>query len=266
MIKKTFKILVISILIFCFIFLSFIQFDHTVRKDGIPILGYHSIVTDENYENYFKKDTYTLSESTFRKQMDYLKENDYRALTLEEVNDYYEGTLSFDEKVVALTFDDGKENFNTVVKPIMEEYDFHATCFVIGKSTLSKKKQSPYKHQSLDKDELINNQYVHYYSHTYNLHYKNNKKEAAITFLPLNKIQEDFALNKSIVNDKYLAYPYGIYDNRTLEFLEHSSTKLAFSYNNNRNMTRNDERYALPRYITFNHMPFFYFKWAVQQS
>ena len=162
-----------------------------------------------------------------------------------------------------MTFDDGLLNFKTVVKPILEKYNLKATCFVIGYKTTIKNNNDPAKHQYLRKSDLINDEYVEFYSHSYNLHHKN-KCTKKINTLSLEQIDEDFNLNKNIVSDKYFAFPYGATCQNIITVLKKHNVALAFGYNQNRNMTTNDDQYLLPRYLMFSAMPMFYFKWIIQ--
>lgn len=67
-----------------------------------------------------------------------------------------------------------------------------------------------------------------------------------------------------MLSDDYFAFPFGISSDNAVRYLEQSDVHLAFSYNNNINMLPSDNRYELPRYLIFNHMPFVYFKWMVK--
>ena len=148
---------------------------------------------------------------------------------------------------------------------ILEKYNFKATCFVIGYKTTVKNSQNPYKHQYLRKSDLVNDEYVEYYSHSYNLHhntkYPNTK---LIETLSTQEIINDFKQNENIVSSKYFAFPYGRTCDNANEALIKANVSLAFGYNQNRTMTYHDDKYLLPRYLMFSKMPMFYFKWIVE--
>ena len=78
------------------------------------------------------------------------------------------------------------------------------------------------------------------------------------------KEPKDFEKNKGLVSIDYFAFPYGVSCQNAQDYLKSSSVKLAFSYNQNRHMTRHDKQYLLPRYLMFSNMPFFLFKWWVE--
>lgn len=262
-IKRMFIFILCSYLIIGLIWIGKDITVHYLNIDGLPILGYHGVVDDDTKNTYFSNYIYYMAKSDFEAQMAYLAKNNYHTLTMEEVEAYYHGNYKLPKKAVALTFDDGLLNFKTVVKPILEKYNLKATCFVIGYKTTIKNNNDPAKHQYLRKSDLINDEYVEFYSHSYNLHHKN-KCTKKISTLSLEQIDEDFNLNKNIVSDKYFAFPYGATCQNIITVLKKHNVALAFGYNQNRNMTTNDDQYLLPRYLMFSAMPMFYFKLIIQ--
>lgn len=82
--------------------------------------------------------------------------------------------------------------------------------------------------------------------------------------MTIDEIKKDFEKNKDLVSTDYFAFPYGVSCQNAQDYLKSSSVKLAFSYNQNRHMTRHDKQYLLPRYLMFSNMPFFLFKWWVE--
>ena len=236
---------------------------HYANVNALPILGYHGVINDSDKEKYFNNYTYYMSKSKFEEQMAYLAHNGYHTLTMSEIEAYYHGNYDLPKKAVALTFDDGLLNFKTVVTPILKKYNLQATCFVIGSKTITKNNHNPAKHQYLRQSDLINDEHVEYYSHSYNLHHKN-KNTKKITTLNKEEINNDFKLNQGIVSNKYFAFPYGQSTNNALDVLQQQNVSLAFGYNQNRNMKPSDNKYLLPRYLLFSEMPLSYFKWIVQ--
>ena len=138
---------------------------HENGKDGIAILGYHGVVSEQEKKENYASNPYFMSISEFEKQMKYLADNNYQCLSMEDVEAYYHGKKEVSKKAVCLTFDDGYKNFNTIVKPIIKKYNLQATNFVIGYKT---KTNNPLYLQTND---LKNDQYVEYYSHSYDMHH-----------------------------------------------------------------------------------------------
>ena len=182
---------------------------------------------------------------------------------MEEVEAYYNGELEIKENSVCLTFDDGLLSFNTIVKPILEKYDLHATCFVIAHKTEIENTSEEGKYTYLRKEDLIEDKYVEYYSHTYNLHHKAEGLKKQMEVESYDFILNDFKKCEEIVSCKYFAFPYGRSSENALKVLKEMNISLAFGYNQNRNMVTGDDKYLLPRYLMFSFMPMSYFKFIV---
>lgn len=232
---------------------------HQLNKDGVAILGYHGVVDDQEKETKYQNNPYFMSINEFEQQMKYLYEQQYHCLTMDELNQYYHQEITVPQKSVCLTFDDGYLNFNTIVKPILEKYQLKATCFVIGSKTTSNHLQY------LSQKDLNNDDYVEYYSHSYDLHhFANIPQKKLIETLSIKEIAADFEKNSAIVSQDYFAFPYGVSCQNAQQYLETSSVKLAFGYNQNRTMTTKDNQYLLPRYLVFSHIPMRLFTWWIE--
>lgn len=227
------------------------------RTDGLCVLGYHGVVSDEEKETIYKDDVYTLAISDFERQIEYLYDHGYKTYTMDEVYQYMMGDKELDEKAVVLTFDDGYKNFNEYVVPVMEKYNMHATCFVIGKHLYDDKQKF------LKEDDLISNTYASYYSHSYDLHRKskNGFDRKIIEDLSFEEIDKDF--KKKGADFSYFAFPYGRSVEGIENILKDNRVKLAFSYNQFRHMNRDDNIYYLPRYMIVDMMPDVYFRWVL---
>lgn len=258
MTKKKVFILFICIVLFIPITIAMhIIYQHYQTKDGICIVGYHGVVSDEEKKTKYADNRYFLSESQLRSHMQYLYEQHYKTLSMEDVYEYYQGKKEIGEKTIVLTFDDGYKNFNTVVRPILEEYGFKGTCFVIGKHLYDNNQST------LKAADIQNSETIHYYSHSYNLHRKApGFDRKIIQDLSLEDIQKDFENNP--IDSTFFAFPYGRSRDDIEPVLKSCHVKLAFSYNQLRHMTREDNPYYLPRYMIVDIMPDIYFQWIVE--
>ncbi len=231
---------------------------HYATRDGIAVLGYHTVVSDEEKETTYKNDRYTLSATQFDRQMNYLYRNGFTTYSLEEISLYMDGSLKADRKAVALTFDDGHKNFNTIAKPILDKYGFKASCFVVGK-------RLPTSYKShLNADDIQNTETITYYSHSYDLHRTSPRgiDRKIIQDLSLEEIDEDFAVNP--VDSTFFAFPYGRSVKGIEPILKKHNVQLAFSYNQFRHLTTDDDPYYLPRYMIVDITPNIYFQWIIE--
>jgi|GEM_PF-2217830 len=88
----------------------------------IPIIMYHNIDGDSDY---------SISSADFIKELDYLKEQNYQTLTLDEIIAFREGKeFPTSQKVIALTFDDGYNSLYHIAYPELKKRGFHAIAFV----------------------------------------------------------------------------------------------------------------------------------------
>ncbi len=93
------------------------------RDGGITILSYHSI--DEH------NTPLSISPTLFRAQMQVLSEEGCVALTMAQIAEHLNAQRHFPHRAVAITFDDGFANVLTEAAPIMAEYGFVGTVYVI---------------------------------------------------------------------------------------------------------------------------------------
>jgi peptidoglycan/xylan/chitin deacetylase (PgdA/CDA1 family) len=101
-------------------------------RGQVKILCYHSVTRrTEVIPEPFKLH---LPESSFRAQLRHLKEN-YQVISLSEYVTCRREGHSLPPRAVILTFDDGFRNFYTVAAPLLQEFGFPATVFIITSKT-----------------------------------------------------------------------------------------------------------------------------------
>lgn len=89
----------------------------------VPILTYHSI--DDSGS------VISTAPRIFRNQMRFLSDTGYRAIPVRELVATIQAKGPLPEKTVVLTFDDGFRNFYTEAFPVLAEFGFRATVFVV---------------------------------------------------------------------------------------------------------------------------------------
>ena len=106
----------------------------------IPILMYHSINTEKN--------NVSLNINNFRKQMFFLKKNNFQTINLNQINNKNSNKKNF-----IITFDDGYEDVYLNALPILKELNFSAICYFvtnfIGKYNFWDENKSNYKKMKL---------------------------------------------------------------------------------------------------------------------
>jgi len=104
----------------------------------IPILVYHHVYNDKNPELALqsnRKASGVISEKEFRRHMDHIAENGWSVISTTQLIDWVDGELEVPRRAVVLHFDNGWLDVRTLVKPILDEYDFTATSYVISDPT-----------------------------------------------------------------------------------------------------------------------------------
>lgn len=93
-------------------------------EHGVSVLMYHKVAA-------IRDNPAVISEENFRAQMQHLKDNGYHPITLAQLADYIQAAKPLPEKPVCITFDDGYADSYHVVYPLLKEYGFPWTLFVI---------------------------------------------------------------------------------------------------------------------------------------
>ncbi len=173
------------------------------QKVFIPILNFHHIGTAP--ANLSKIDqSYYLEPDKFEAMLNDLISHDYRPVFLSEIVKYLEEKKMPEEKIMAITFDDGNENFHTNAWPILQKYKVKSNVYVMtgvsGPNYLS-----PEQIVELDKSGL-----VEIGSHTV-WHPKLTQvtKSERLFELEQSKDYLEDLLNNDIT---ILCYPFGLYN------------------------------------------------------
>ena len=150
-----------------------------------------------------------------------------------------------------ITFDDGFYEDYYLVYPILKKYNLKATSFVVGsriKDITEDYDENKTEFIGLDKIKEIRKDYSNFeiQSHSYDLHYYTKNGKHAIK----NKTKEE--LLKDIENNKKyefttMAYPFGDYNDKIEELLKENGYLMAFRFSPSGYVTRDSDRYALPR-------------------
>lgn len=98
------------------------------KVDGITILMYHK-VGDPPAGSQLKK--LWVSEEMFRRQMAYLADKGHHAITFKDIYALWDKNIPLPPNPVLITFDDGYLNNYEKAFPILRDFGFRATLFVV---------------------------------------------------------------------------------------------------------------------------------------
>ena len=196
---------------FLLIFIS--TFNSTNAQTGTAaysqavILQYHHVSTST-------PPITSISPDDFQRHMDYLAENNFNILPLEDILDSLQNGIPLPDFTAAITFDDGYLSVYTEAFPVLKEKNWPFTIFVT--TGLLESNQQLYasweqiKEMADDGATIAN----HTVSHPYFLARETGDSEADW----LNRIRNEIILAEEKIqeetgqNHRLLAYPYGEYD------------------------------------------------------
>jgi peptidoglycan/xylan/chitin deacetylase (PgdA/CDA1 family) len=101
------------------------------ERAQVPILMYHYVSDVPPGEGRLRRDL-TVSPENFRAQLQYLADAGYHPITLTDLYLYLTQGYPLPDRPVVLTFDDGYRDAYEVVFPLLLEYGFPGTFFVLS--------------------------------------------------------------------------------------------------------------------------------------
>lgn len=188
----------------------------TERADGVSVLMYHMIADIPGNDAVLREDL-------FREQMQYLKDNGYHPITMAQLEAYIDHDEPLPPKPVCITFDDGYPDTYTIVYPILKEYGFPWTLFMIGgmadqpnRPTLAQLKEMR------DNGVTIAN---HTWTHA-ELPYESEERQREEISRTQAWLKDELG-----IDNRYFAYPVGLYDDTVKQVLRDNGITVAVTMN-----------------------------------
>jgi peptidoglycan/xylan/chitin deacetylase (PgdA/CDA1 family) len=210
----------------------------------VPVLTYHNF-------SETKQGLMMVRRSDFDAQMQFLKDNDYTPITLDELFDFLLYRKEIPEKAVVITFDDGWRGVYDIAYPILKKYGFPATLFVYTDLINGNRKTLDWDLVAeLDKGGL--DVQCHTKSHrNLNRVLENESFQQYATEIEREITECTETVRKKLRKKvKYLAYPYGETNKLVIAFLEKNGYQGAFTVKRDSNPFFMD-RYALNRSMIY---------------
>lgn len=255
---------ILKTLLFLILIITTITITYLYKNPKIPVLCYHNISTSKEKQNFPEEADWTITTDNFIEQLNYLKNNNYKTLTMEEFYNWKIGQLDLPYKSVLITFDDGfLSNYEYAFK-LLKDYNMNATVFIVG-SFINGSNTNEWNGNIktyMTKDILTNlkKEYpnIDIYSHSYNLHFQGAiNQDKDILVQDINKF------NTFYPNTDVFCYPFGQYNDNMEETLKESNYKMAFKYGpekkDYKKASRKDNIYEIPRLNVSHGMSIFKF-------
>lgn len=211
----------------------------TTSEDmNIPVLCYHD-VTPKNPNN----NELLVNPEKFKEQLQYLKDNNYTPITLDELYDYLRNNKPLPEKPVVITFDDGYKGNYEYAYPLLKEFKFPATVFMISNYV-----GAP-DFMTADQLKEMSNNGIEIESHTFKHDDLSILDEAKqLETLKDSKVNLEKIIEKPV---DFVAYPFGRYNSSTRVAAEKAGYKLGFNLNGNF-ADRKDNNFNIDRIYVSN--------------
>lgn len=228
--------------------------------DPLIVLSYHEVV---NHQQSLIP-SYAISEEQFKSHLDWLTQNGYQFVSMDDVIAAEKGQKPLAKKSVLLTFDDGYTSFYDTVFPILKQRKIPAILAVVGSWLAPSSEQkiqfgdtSIARHQILSWQHLKQIQksgLVEIASHSYDLHRgvlgnpQGNLQPAATTKRfdsvtqryesdqdYVKRIQQDFTQNQRLFAKhglqapRAMVWPYGRYNQKTVQLAQQAGMPISLT-------------------------------------
>ena len=202
-----------------------------VNKGGLTVDGYQ-VVPILCYHRFAEncKSSHSMPTRIFDEQMKYLKDNNYRVVTLEEVLGFLNYRHSLPKRSVVITIDDRYRSAYDIAYPILKKYGFRATLLIytdyvgISKNAIT---WDQLREMKADGFEVG--------SHTVSHCDLTKKREGEDDQAYMARIKRELLVSKQIIDKEldqetiYLAYPHSNYDQRILNLSHQIGYKIGLS-------------------------------------
>ncbi|MGR4050246.1 polysaccharide deacetylase family protein [Kosakonia cowanii] len=193
------------------------------EDNGLPVLTYHHILHDEE-NTRFRHTSTTTSVRAFTNQMTWLRDQGYATLSMYQLEGYVRNRMNLPARAVVITFDDGLKSVSRYAYPILHQYGFKATAFIISsRIKLKPQKWDAKSLQFMSVSELNGIRDVFdVQSHTHFLHRVDDARHPILFSRSYHNILFDFkrsrrALAQFNPHVLYLSYPFGGYDDKAVK-------------------------------------------------
>lgn len=167
---------------------------------GATLLVYHTVEPKTDKKEGVMQKHYHILPENFRAQMQYLKDNGYAVIPMKVYLDSINKGTEIPKKSVVLTFDDGWKNQYDYAYPILKEFGYTATFYIISNTVNGK------SYMTWDQVKELDRAGMNIQSHT--------ATHENLTKVNEQKIRQELANSKQTLEEKLghsinmLAYPY----------------------------------------------------------
>ena len=230
------------------------------KKYEVPIIMYHRVINKSENEGIYGTYIY---EDIFRKHLQYLKDKNYTVITFKDLDKIgWRNRFEKGKKYIILTFDDGYKDNYDLAFPILKEFDFKATIFLMGRSTYNEWDvkaggEIEFPLMSVEMIKEMQDYGIEFGAHTFN-HPKLNtlsNEEIEYQIVDVKKPLEE-KIGKEIIT---FAYPYGILNDYAKKMTKKAGYTFALATDSG-SVCLSDDLYQIRRIAIFPNTNLFSFK------
>lgn len=192
--------------------------------ESIPVFMYHYFYSKEKGETAANGNW--LEVKDFEDHLQYLKENKYKTLYMEDVERFLDQKVRLPKNSVSITIDDGSKSVYKYAYPLLKKYDAKATLFLIT---------DKYKNDVLpDTFQEMREGGMELQSHSYGMHTGGCEggHGGALRCVAHDEGVADTKKAFSILGGGFVyCYPYGDVTDSALEIMKDSGVRMAFTTN-----------------------------------
>ena len=230
------------------------------KKYEVPVVMYHRVINNSENEGIYGTYIY---ENIFRQHMQYLKDNNFDVITFEDLNKIgWRNRFQRNKKYIMITFDDGYVDNYNLAFPILKEFGFKATIFLMGESTYNEwdvNAGGEKKFELMDKFMIkeMQDYGIEFGAHTFNHPKLNKLSEEGIRhqIVDVKKPLEE-KIEKEIIT---FAYPYGILNDYAKKMAREAGYTFTVSTDSG-SVCLSDDLYQIRRIAIFPNTNLFSFK------
>lgn len=204
---------------------------HEIRPDEELYPQVRPIEVADGYQDALPLPLFN-SLAHFQQQIDFLKTEGYYSLTLQEVKDYFLKKASLPKNSVLITFDDCFQSMKKYAYPVLKEADFRAVAFFpSGWLYTESSNYQPDVSKTLAHSELTDMDDVfEYANHTSHFHQRKGMTAGRSMWETATAFTIDLQeCNHFVEHQDVFAYPFGLYDQSTIDTLQKNGFVLGFT-------------------------------------
>ena len=232
------------------------------KEVEVPIIMYHLITEKPKYIG-----KYGVTPLEVEKDLQYLKENDYTTVLMQDLIDFVERGKRLPKKPIVLTFDDGNYSDYKYLFPLLKKYKMKAVVAILGDVTdrytndAADNPNGKYPNMTWPQiKELHESGIIEIQNHSYNLHGKggsgNKRSESAEAYRTrlttnLKKLQEACEIHLGYVPNTFV-YPLGVVGKGSRQILEDMGMKASLGCEEGINIVRQGDKDCLFKMHRYN--------------